>query len=231
MTEILLDAIPFTPDAKTLVKRLHLRRQTIDLHEFMEFIDKVVAAARPKAYYRPAFIDWIRGDEIAIEGVTFSSRVLCVNLAEVKRVFAYVSTCGQELAEMRSQETDILHQFWLDGIMEMALQAAIEAMKADLAIRFQPAKLAVMNPGSLGDWPIQQQQPLFEVLSAGAAQTGVRLTESMLMLPVKSTSGLFFETESGFINCQLCPRQSCPNRRAPYDADLIHSKYSSDPSC
>jgi hypothetical protein len=40
------------------------------------------------------------------------------------------------------------------------------------------------------------------------------------MIPRQSVSGLLFETEKDFVNCLLCPRDTCPNRRAPYDPAL-----------
>jgi hypothetical protein len=56
---------------------------------------------------------------------------------------------------------------------------------------------------------------------------GVRLLDSMLMLPSQTVSGLLFETESDYVNCQLCPREHCPNRRAPFDVGLLQEKYAS----
>jgi predicted transcriptional regulator len=53
----------------------------------------------------------------------------------------------------------------------------------------------------------------------------VRLTESFLMLPTKTVSGIFFPTEATFESCQLCPREECPNRRAPYEQALYESHY------
>jgi hypothetical protein len=47
----------------------------------------------------------------------------------------------------------------------------------------------------------------------------------MWMVPTKSVSGILFPTEDGYANCQLCPRQACPNRRAPYDEMLYSRKY------
>jgi hypothetical protein len=38
-------------------------------------------------------------------------------------------------------------------------------------------------------------------------------------------SGILFPTEETFASCQLCPREDCPNRRAPYDAELFERKY------
>jgi len=45
----------------------------------------------------------------------------------------------------------------------------------------------------------------------------VRLTESLLMIPRKSASGIYFPTEVSFSSCQLCPRERCDNRKAGYD--------------
>ena len=83
-----------------------------------------------------------------------------------------------------------------------------------------------MNPGSLADWPLEQQAELFEVLGDVRGAVGVELTESCLMIPIKSVSGIRFSTEVQFENCQLCPRDVCPGRRAPYDPELHERKYS-----
>ena len=75
-----------------------------------------------------------------------------------------------------------------------------------------------INPGSLKEWPITGQLPLFEALGGVTADIGVSLAESMLMSPVKSVSGIMFQGDTPFENCQLCPKANCPNRRAPYVA-------------
>ena len=225
MTEIFLDPIHFKPDYEALTKRLHLRPGNANLTDFSEFFEEMVAIGRPKAFYRLSFIEANDSNSVQINGIRFDSRVLCVNLAEVHRVFVYVATCGEELAERRASEKDILRQFWADAVMEAALQAAIAELKQDMTARYQVSKTAAMNPGSLSDWPITQQKPFFELLGASAKRTGVRLTESMLMIPAKSTTGLYFETEGNYINCQLCPRQTCPNRRAGYNSKLYDSRY------
>ncbi len=226
MQEFFIDSIPFHPDFEALAKRLHIRAGNPMLADLQGFVSEMQAIARPKVFYKIAFIDQSDGDTVVIDGVTFHSRILCVNLAEIHRVFAYLATCGTELAARREKEQDILFQFWADAIMEAAVRAAVEALQADLAARFQTGKIAVMNPGSLKDWPITEQQPFFQLLGPGAQQTGVVLNDSMLMHPAKSITGLYFETESGFVSCQLCPRQACPNRRSDYIPGLLDQKYS-----
>jgi hypothetical protein len=55
---------------------------------------------------------------------------------------------------------------------------------------------------------------------------GVELTESYLMSPIKSISGLIFPTDVSFVNCPVMPRENCPGRKAPYDEILLHTKFS-----
>jgi len=224
MDEFFLQHIVFVPDMAALTKRLRVRDDAL-LEDLRAFTAQMQEIARPKVFYRVSFIEQRAADHLLIDAVKLNSRVLCVNLGEVHRVFPFLATCGVELAEFRAQESDILREFWADAIMEAALQAAVQAFTTDLNARFGVGKLASMNPGSLPDWPITQQAPFFELLGPGARQTGVTLTESMLMQPAKSVSGLYFETETGFVNCQLCPRVSCPNRRAEFDAGLREQKY------
>ena len=87
-----------------------------------------------------------------------------------------------------------------------------------------------MNPGSLPDWPLHEQRPLFTLLGDPASAIGVELLDSYLMKPVKSTSGLLFPAEDGFYNCQLCPMEDCPGRRVPYDSGLRDRMYGTEPA-
>ena len=79
-----------------------------------------------------------------------------------------------------------------------------------------------MSPGdgSRTVWPITQQKQLFSIFGNVEDLIGVRLTDSMLMIPVKSVSGIFVPTEIKFETCQLCPGERCIARKAPYDPGL-----------
>ncbi|MEG1501114.1 MAG: vitamin B12 dependent methionine synthase, partial [Clostridiales bacterium] len=55
--------------------------------------------------------------------------------------------------------------------------------------------------------------------------TGVKLAEDLLMVPVKTVSGIRFSLDIDYVNCQLCPREACRGRRAAYDANLYQQKY------
>ena len=151
------------------------------------------------------------------DGVTLSSRVLRANLADVHRAFPFVVTCGTELADWAESIEGTLEAFWADAIMEEALDAALDAVTEHMVRRYDLGQTSMMNPGSLTDWPIEQQANLFRILGDASARIGMRLMERFLMVPIKSISGLRFPSEVRFENCQLCPREGCPSRRVPYE--------------
>ncbi len=78
--------------------------------------------------------------------------------------------------------------------------------------------------GSAEVWPIAQQKQLFALFGDVEKLIGVKLTDNCWMAPEKSASGIIFPTEIKFETCQLCPRERCIGRQAPYNAGLV-TKY------
>jgi hypothetical protein len=225
MDNIVLDDIPFQIDLGLLMKKLRVKKEQSYAADVKRMADEAQAIARPKALCRVAYIESKDDGGVVIEGVQFTSRVLRVNLEQAHRVFPYVVTCGMELQEWADSIDDILRRFWAETINEMALRVAIQVLNKHVAEKYHPGRTSVMSPGSLGEWPIQAQRPLFALLGDPKDAIGVRLTDSLLMIPTKSVSGIRFPTEESFESCQLCPREGCPGRRAPYDKDLYDTKY------
>ncbi len=225
MEPIILTHIPFRIELDSLKKALRFKGDGPLLDDLMSLVSEAERIGRPKALYRMAFVDERGEDYVVVEGVRFKSRILRVNLGESQRVFPYLVTCGVELEDWANRIGDVLKQFWAGVIREMAMRFAHAAMEEHLLGLYKPGKLSRMSPGSLADWPIQEQRPLFKILGNTEEMIGVRLTESLLMVPTKSVSGIRFPTEESFESCQLCPREECPNRRAPYDSNLYDKKY------
>ena len=105
------------------------------------------------------------------------------------------------------------------------MRQAKGALRPHHGRKYALGRTSTMSPGSLPDWPIQAQRPLFALLGRAEELLGVRLTDGLLMVPSKSVSGIRFPTEQTFASCQLCPRAGCPSRQAPYDAGLYDEKY------
>ncbi len=225
MNEIILDDIPFQIDFPVLMKKLHVKEGSAYLRDLKRIAAQAQAIARPKAMYKVAFIE-SRGDGwVVIDGVKLTSRVLQVNLEGVQRVFPYLATCGTELEDWANGIGDLLQRYWGETINEMALRAAMRVLNDHVEERYRPGKTSSMSPGSLEDWPIQQQRPLFAILGDPKQAIGVELSDSLLMIPTKSVSGIRFATETSFESCLLCPRERCPSRKAAYDPGLYERKY------
>jgi hypothetical protein len=218
---IVLDNIPFQLDVESLATSMRARPGTSSYKNLMQLAATAQAIGKPKAYYRMAFVEAKGDNHVIVDGVRLSSRILRVNLEQAHRVFVYVITSGQELEAWATSFTgDLLQRFWADALAEAVLRRAVEFFRSHLDERYQPGQTSQMNPGSLPDWPITEQGPLFSILGDVRQAIGVQLTNSFLMLPRKSVSGIDFPTETTFASCQLCPREHCPNRRARYDPTL-----------
>lgn len=217
-----LDRIPLELEAEQVTKWLGARGRDESIERMVrELLEAALPAARPKAVYAVAGVENRTDDSLEIDGVCLTSRVLRINLDETHRVFPYVATCGRELDDIVVPPDDILGSYCLDVIKMMALGAAMAHLASHLTRRYQPGELSHMNPGSIESWPIEQQKELFSILGDVEGAIGVTLTDSLVMVPQKSTSGIYFPTETGFQNCQLCPREKCVGRRAPYDPELV----------
>lgn len=225
ITAHVLDNIPFEPDVPWLMKRLRIKEDSANHKELVRVLDEARPYAHPRAFYLVAYINAKENDWVEIEGVKFTGRVLRVNLEKSYRVFPYLATCGAELQAYSDSLDDMLHTFWAEAVKEAALFSAMRVLFEDLDRRYQPGNTASMSPGSLQDWPIQEQLPLFQLFGYHPQEIGVQLTDSMLMMPTKTVSGIRFSTDTEFESCQLCPREGCPGRRAVYDHDLYDSRY------
>ncbi|MBM3495191.1 MAG: vitamin B12 dependent methionine synthase [Armatimonadetes bacterium] len=217
-----LTDIPFTLDSDQIRKRLRIRARSEDAEALDGFVRLAQAIGRPKAAYREAYIAAKGADTVRVEDVTFTSTALRRNVDAVERVFAFVVTCGREVYDASPAQGDILHEFWWDAVMAELLFAAHRRLTDHLTARYRLGKTTTMSPGSgdLNVWPIEQQRDLFRLMGDVRGAIGVELTDSCLMIPNKTISGVRFAAEVEFRACQVCRRDPCPSRSAPFDHAL-----------
>lgn len=180
---------------------------------------------QPKVLLREMFIDE-HGKVDGLPSVTigeerFVGKALAA-LDDVHRVIGYVATCGDEMERYDLSPLDFLAPYWLDSVKNQALGAARRYMLEHCKNHFGITKPLSLNPGSgnVDIWPIEQMQGLFRLLG-GADQAGVTLTESSLMIPNKSVSGMLFASATtDYESCAYCERENCPNRRVPFKERL-----------
>lgn len=215
----LLDDVSVQLDPEEVLRRLHLGKEKY-LEDVQEVIEIAHSIIYPKVIYEVSYVDNKNEDTVDIDGVRFTSRVLRVNLDKIKRVFPYIMTIGKELENKATSFGDILKRYYLETIGNVALDSIGKYLEDHLRKKYRLGKISEMNPGSLENWPITQQKQLFSIFGNVEDLIGVKLTDSFLMIPRKSVSGIYFPTEVMFYSCQLCPRKKCEERQAPYDKNL-----------
>jgi hypothetical protein len=217
-----LTDIPFEPDADRVLAQARVEADSDDAGDILALVERARAVARPKAAYAVCFIEERGEDTVRIGGQRFVSRMLVHNLEPVERVFAMVATCGAEMDREFSSDGDFLREFWWDILKSRALFAAEQAVQEHIRRRFRLGRTSTMRPGA-GDtavWPIEQQAPLFALLPGVSESLEVRLTDSFLMVPNKTVSGLLFPAEKDFRSCEVCRRTACPSRHAAFNPEL-----------
>jgi hypothetical protein len=180
----------------------------------------------PRVVYAAAYISRRSLEKIEIDGREFTSRVLAKNLERTERVFPYVLTVGDTLENRASCSESIIAKLVFETVGDLALGSALQHVQRHISKQYRFETTSHMGPGQL-DWPIEQQRELFSILDHVKDMVGVTLTESLMMVPRKSISGIIFPTEETFITCQLCQRNKCPSRKAPFDGALS-KKYAYD---
>lgn len=133
----------------------------------------------------------------------------------------FIATAGsayEDYQQRLKEEGDVVRMYIADALgsviaehcadrMEECVQESIDKLHWHHTNRF--------SPGYCG-WDVSQQQLLFPLF--GGQTCGVTLTDSSLMLPIKSVSGIIglgSEVRKLEYSCGLCTMQQCYKRKRP----------------
>ncbi len=185
-----------------------LRVDEEDMDAFADVFARAKQAFVPRVWMREVTVEAIGDDFALVSGEWFAGERVASLLKDATRIWALVGTAGEKPA---FDASDVLESWWVQTLGEDAVHEAMAKFTASMPCP-EGEHLSTISPGSLPDWPITEQQPLFRLL--GETNAGVRLTETCLMLPRCSVSGFMFSAAKPFCQCAHCDRRNCPNRRA-----------------
>ncbi|MBN2658940.1 MAG: hypothetical protein JXR86_17940 [Spirochaetales bacterium] len=205
------------------------RRIKIEIYEGMEdeiasLLEKALPKLNPRTLFRELSADNRDKKIIHVGDQCFDDPVALMHLGKTDRVFPYISTCGDGLEEMASYSQDMLEIFWFDALKQMAMDRTFSHFRAYIKKEYSIPKLYSLNPGSdtcREGWDISNQKKIFALLPLAGERGGVILTESLLMRPNKTVSGLLFQSDRDFVSCQECDNIHCPNRRMIHDGAIV----------
>jgi hypothetical protein len=154
------------------------------------------------------------GDQLfEIKGIIYNQ----IRFSESVSIF--MCTAGQELGLRSSRamkEGDFVRGYVYDIVGSEIAEAAADLLQADIERNSLLQGLKITNrysPGYCG-WDVAEQKKLFTLLPGEFC--GIRLTESALMDPVKSVSGIIGIGANVRFNpytCQLCNMKNCTYSR------------------
>jgi len=218
----LLNNIPLDHDIDKWLRDLEVgdKVRTREQSMLRRVIEQATDLIDPRAVFVVAYVEGRTEATVTLGATIFESTVLRKNLAQVERVFPYIITVGRELEKKAGSMDDLLEQYYLEAMADLALRKTRKYLESYLQKTYRLGQISTMSPGSLSNWPIEQQRKLFCLLGDTEKNVGVHLTENFLMIPRKSISGIYFPTQVKFHSCQLCPRKQCIGRKTPYSPEL-----------
>lgn len=141
------------------------------------------------------------------------------DLKDVSDIFLFVCTIGKKL-EDKVQELvssgDTLSAFILDRIASELVELTADLLEDKIQSELNPIGYNLTyrySPGYCG-WPVSEQQKLFQLLPDNFC--GIHLTESSLMTPIKSVSGIYgaaYNLIRKDYHCDICDDEFCYRRK------------------
>jgi len=158
---------------------------------------------------------------IDIKGINFQvKKIVFGQIKKSEAIAIFLCTAGTEIgirSRRAMQEKDLLTGYVYDVIGSEIVEAAADMMQNELEKTMLSIGKKITNRYSPGycDWYVAEQHKLFQLVPDNFC--GIRLTESALMDPVKSVSGIIGIGEyvrHNAYTCSLCDMKDCIYRRA-----------------
>lgn len=146
-------------------------------------------------------------------------RIIESQLKDCQAVCYFVATAGEWFEQYQhdlAQASDMVKVYIANEIGSLLAEKTADRMEEALEEQLIPKGLGHTNrfsPGYCG-WNVSEQHQLFDLL--GEEPCGVRLTESALMIPIKSVSGIIGigkDIKKHDYKCNICGLESCYKRR------------------
>lgn len=164
-------------------------------------------------------VDKNRGHLLCQDTTFLTGRIIASQLEGSELLLLFACTAGHPIGEHASEairQGHFLKGYILDLIGSEAVERAMDLVQSRARTLFNPQGLLLTNrysPGYCG-WPLKDQPKLFGLIPA---DTGIRLTDSFLMHPVKSISGLIglgHSVKPQPYPCDLCDNRNCRRKRS-----------------
>ncbi len=211
----IFDAIPVRFDLNSIAEKVRIRTGSEPSAQRLRVLaEEAAKVAHPKAAFKFCSLKVIDDERVDMGGVILTSSLLREKVEHLGRAFPYLATEGIELSKW-SASFSLDDRPLIAALREAVVKQYEEMLETRITEQYGIRQVSAMKPGSLAFWPISEQEHLFRLLGPLPGKLGVTLLPNLMMDPVYSLAGIFFQTDKKFYNCQLCPEKDCPNRKVP----------------
>jgi hypothetical protein len=183
--------------------------------EIMEGAGKLISPEGGFVVFNPVEVDRIF-KKILIQNVPFhTDAIVTKHMNKSEFIALYACTAGSEITRLASEynrKGNAVHAYILDSLGSIIVESAMDIIQEYLKSMMNEKRLKITNrysPGYCG-WDIREQKKLFALLPD--AFCGITLTDSMLMKPIKSVSGIIGigkEVSYDRYTCNYCKDVHC----------------------
>jgi len=197
-----------------------------DLPEpFGEYVEQAIQEAESLCDIRGAFRFSensgfsANNNHVSVEGLEFGiGKTVAKELRNATSVAFFICTAGEGISR-RSQDLlsgdDPVLGYVFDLLGSMIVEAATDLLQAEIQRMALAEGLLITNRYSPGycNWSVADQHKLFSLFPKNCC--GIRLTDSALMHPIKSVSGIIgmgADVKFRDYTCDLCSQVDCFHR-------------------
>lgn len=137
---------------------------------------------------------YLQNETIQIENQQFfPGKIVATQMKEATQLALFVCTAGSGISELSKQKTtegDEMMAYVLDVIGSVTVDKAAGKLQEKILEEVKQAGFNITDPFSPGycNWSVAEQHKLFSLLQPGIC--GIKLSDSALMFPLKSVSGI-----------------------------------------
>lgn len=191
--------ISYNIDKMEVFKGFKTDSKTFDL--IVEIIENTGEIIRPRAILKWCNVEKVERGCITLMGQAFTSKLLFDKLCHLEKVFLSIVTAGDEL--------DVLIGKYPASIVDIIKYAILietrNEIKKYISDIFGYNDIAELCPGSLPDWPVENNYFLFEMIN-NACEIGVILKNDYFMKPLNTVSSILYNGDKDYVNCSLCKK-------------------------
>ena len=222
--EIYIDKSRIRIDPGEMMRLLGEQQGMIDTHTsslLEQYTEECLRVSSPSgAFVLVEALESSSEEKISIQRISFDSGKIIHKMLRHSAFYAlFIVTAGpgpENLARSLLSEGSYLEGYIADLVASALVDSAADQVQEDVRQLAHTRGLKITNRYSPGycSWNVEEQQKLFSLFPEGSC--GISLSESSLMSPVKSISGIIgLGTDVLFrdYTCEICPMPDCQFRK------------------